>query len=110
MRASDLGWALTILLAAFQDPAPPAPKPAAKPAPVDEGLPPEAQIRREAASDPRNRKRDAFPVIRKPTYLPALQAPRMDGAEWVIGTVVGKQPLAFPVTVLNAHEIVVDER
>jgi hypothetical protein len=121
MRASDLLSALTILVAALQDPAPaggggakapvPAPaKPPSKPAPVDEGLPPEAQIRREAAADPRNRKRDAFPVIRKPSYLPALSAPRMDGAEWVLGTVVGKQALAFPIAILNAHEIVVDER
>jgi hypothetical protein len=33
----------------------------------------------------------------------------MDSGEWVIGAVVGKTPLAFPVNVMNRHEILVGE-
>jgi hypothetical protein len=93
-----------------QDPVPkPEPKPAAKEAPpLDADLPPEAEIRKEASSDPRNMKPDAFPVIRNPVYGGALEVKGMDPEEWVIGTVVGKTALAFPVNVLNHHEILVD--
>jgi hypothetical protein len=113
------GGGAAVALPQDAPPPPPAPGPAApgkapapppKPPPVDEGLPPEAQIRREIGAEPRNRKRDAFPVIRDPRYLRALEAPRMDPAEWVIGTVVGTTPLAYPVNLLNHHEIVVDQR
>jgi hypothetical protein len=79
------------------------------PPPVDEGLDPEREILKEARSDPRNQKADAFPVIRRAAYAGALEAKRMDPEEWVIGTVVGNTTLAFPVNVLNHHEIVVDE-
>jgi hypothetical protein len=58
-------------------PAPPAPvpapaadgKPAEKPPPppLDAGLPTEKEILREARSDPRNLKPDAFPVHRGPS-------------------------------------------
>ena len=85
------------------------PKPAEKPAPLDADLPPAAEILKEARSDPRNLKPDAFAVIRSPVYTGVLDAKRMDPDEWVIGVVIGKTALAFPVNVLNAHEILVDE-
>jgi hypothetical protein len=94
-----------------QDPAPkPDPKPAPKeePPPLDADLPPEREILREAASDPRNQKPDSFPVFRNPVYVGALEVRGMDPQEWVVGTVVGKTALAFPVNVLNHHEILVD--
>jgi len=94
-----------------EPPAPPAapPKPPEKPAPLDADLPPEREILREAKGDPRNLKPDSFPVLRGPAYTGVLDAKRMDPGEWVIGVVVGKTALAFPINVLNAHEIVVDE-
>ncbi|NUN52964.1 MAG: DUF3179 domain-containing protein, partial [Planctomycetaceae bacterium] len=80
------------------------------PPPLDADLPPEREILKEARSDPRNLKPDAFPVIRKPVYLPAAEARKMDPVEWVIGTVIGDTPLAYPVNVLNRHEILLDDR
>ena len=85
---------------------PPAPAPPAK---EDADLPPAAEILKEARSDPRNLKPDAFSVIRSPAYTGVLDAKRMDPDEWVVGVVIGKTALAFPVNVLNAHEILVDE-
>jgi len=88
--------------AVAQDPAP------KKEDPVDAGLYPERDILKEARSDPRNLKADAIPLLRGPGYTGALDAKRMDPTEWVIGTVIGKKPMAFPVNVLNQHEIVLD--
>jgi len=82
---------------------------AAAPLPDDADLPPEKEVLKEARSDPRNQKPDAFPVLRGPAYTGALDAKRMDPEEWVIGAVIGKTPLAFPINVLNRHEIVLDE-
>ena len=87
---------------------PPAAPPAAAPAP-DADLPPEREVNRDARTDPRNQKPDAFPVIRRAEYLPALAARKMDPGEWVIGAVVGKSALAFPINILNRSEILVDE-
>ncbi len=95
--------------ASAQEKDPEKPPPAEKPLPLDADLPPEAEIQREARSDTRNLKPDAFPVLRKPVYLGALEAPKMDPGEWVIGVVVGKTALAYPINVLNFHEIVADE-
>jgi hypothetical protein len=92
-----------------QDPAPPPADPK-KPAPppLDADLDPERDILREAKSDPRNLKPDAIPPIKNPVYVEALAAQRMDPEEWVIGAVIGKTTLAFPVNVLNQHEILLD--
>jgi len=51
-------------------------------------------------------RRDAFPVIRDPEYTPAIAAPRMDPDEWVIGAVIEGTPVAWPINILNQHEIV----
>lgn len=83
--------------------------PPAKPAPLDADLEPEREILREARSDKRNLKPDELPPIKAPVYLGALEAPGMDNGEWIIGVVVGGKPLAFPINVLNFHEIVVGE-
>ncbi len=110
-------WALLLLCAAAvparagDPPAagdPPKPAPPPKPVPVDAGLDPESTIKREALSDPRNLKRDAFPAIRQPVYVPLLKAARMDPEEWVLGVTIGERTLLFPTNVLNQHEIVVD--
>jgi hypothetical protein len=82
--------------------------PPKKEAPLDADLAPEREILKEAKSDPRNQKADSFPVLRGPTYTGVLDAKRMDPEEWVIGVVIGKTPVAFPVNVLNHHEILVD--
>lgn len=101
-----------VLAAALLPPAAPAAgqdKGPAKEAPLDADLPPEREIQREARSDPRNLKPDAFPAIRKPVYTTASSARKMDPGEWVIGVVLGKTALAFPVNVLNHHEILMDD-
>jgi hypothetical protein len=85
-----------------QDPAP------KKEAPLDADLEPEREILREARSDPRNLKADAIPPLRSPAYTGVLDAKRMDPEEWVIGVMIGKTPVAFPVNILNHHEIVID--
>jgi hypothetical protein len=94
---------------AAASPLPAGDPPPAKPVPLDADLDPEREILREARSDPRNLKPDAFPVIRMPAYSPASEARRMDPEEWVIGVVIGGTALAFPVNVLNQHEILEDE-
>ena len=101
---------LARLLPAAPVPAEEGEPPPAKAPPLDADLPPEREILKEARSDPRNLKPDAFPVIRKPVYLPAAEARKMDPGEWVIGVVIGETPLAYPVNILNRHEIVVDDR
>ena len=81
---------------------------APKPAPSDADLEPEREILREARSDTRNLKPDQLPPIKNPVYLGGVEAPGMDNGEWVIGVVIGGKPLAFPVNLLNYHEIVID--
>jgi hypothetical protein len=76
--------------------------------PLDAGLEDEATILREAESDPRNFHRDAFPVVRSPRYVGGADAEGMDPGEWVIGVEIEGRALAFPINVLNQHEIVVD--
>jgi len=106
-RFRALAAALAVL-AAMPSAAAEGPAPAPKPPPVDAGLDPEPAIRREALSDPRNLRRDELPPIRDPKYAGALEARHMDGEEWVLGVVIGKTALAYPVNILNQHEIVVD--
>lgn len=85
------------------------PDPGAKAAPsADADLPPERDILREAHSDPRNWKPDTLAALRSPAYAGVLEAQRMDPDEWVVGTVIGKTALAFPINVLNHHEMVID--
>jgi hypothetical protein len=74
----------------------------------DVGLADEETILREAESDPRNFHPDAFPVIRSPRYEEAEAAKDMDPEEWVIGVVIAGRPRAYPINVLNQHEIVID--
>jgi len=111
VRRTGLLLATVLLGSSIGDTAPPAraedgdPK---KPVAIDADLDSERTIVREARSDPRNLKPDAFPVVRKPVYAGALEARNMDGEEWVIGVVVGKTALSYPVLILNHHEIVVD--
>jgi hypothetical protein len=68
----------------------------------------EATILEEAESDPRNFHRDAFPVVRSPRYVEGATAEGMDPEEWVIGVEIGGRALAYPINVLNQHEIVID--
>jgi len=81
---------------------------APKPAPLDADLAPEREILKEARSDSRNLKPDELPPIKSPVYLGGVEAPGMDNGEWVIGVVIGGKALAYPVNLLNYHEIVVD--
>ncbi|MHC4820220.1 MAG: DUF3179 domain-containing (seleno)protein, partial [Planctomycetota bacterium] len=75
---------------------------------IDADLPKERLILKEASSDPRNMKPDAFPVIRKPQYVENLKARSMNPGEWVIGLVLGDKKYAYPINILNHHEILVD--
>jgi hypothetical protein len=81
---------------------------APKPAPLDADLDPEREILKEARSDSRNLKPDELSPIKNPVYLGGVEAPGMDNGEWVIGVVIGGKPLAYPVNILNYHEIVID--
>ena len=76
--------------------------------PIASALDDEAAIIKEAESDPRNFSPDSFPVIRSPRYVTAGAAADLKPGEWVIGVVIAGQPLAYPVSVLNQHEIVID--
>ena len=108
MRLPETALALLLALASAAPAEDPAPKAPVKEVPVDAGLEPERDILKEARSDPRNLKYDAIPLLRNPAYTGVLDAKRMDPEEWVIGTVIGGKPLAFPINVLNHHEIVLD--
>jgi hypothetical protein len=74
----------------------------------DPDFDPEREFLTEALSDPRNLQPDAIFTLRGPAYTGALDARGMHPGEWVIGAVIGKTPVAFPVNVLNQHEVVVD--
>jgi hypothetical protein len=50
--------------------------------------------------------RDCFTVIRDPEFLPVAQAPRMTGGEIVLGLDLASVQVAYPVNLLNLHEIV----
>ncbi len=105
LACTETGGSPPALRAQDGNPAPEDPK---KEAPQDADLDPEREILREAKADPRTQKPDAFPVLRNPVYAGALEAPNMDPVEWVLGVAVGKTVLAFPVNILNQHEILVD--
>jgi len=114
MSLPRTAWVAALLLLAAapagraQDPKPPAKAEPKKEAPLDADLDPEREIQKEARSDPRNLKPDQIPLLRNPPTTGVLDAKRMDPQEWVIGVVLGKTALAFPVNVLNQHEIVLD--
>jgi hypothetical protein len=54
--------------------------------------------------------RDAFPVIRKPSYVSAAQGDALLGLdEPVLGLAIGTEARAYSTNQLNEHEMVVDE-
>jgi len=82
---------------------PPAPAPAAAEHPVREQPPPGLPI------VPWGR-RDHFPVIRHPNYVPAKEGDRLLAAdEPVLGLVLGGQARAYSTNQLNDHEMVIDD-
>jgi hypothetical protein len=107
-RTAAVSLALAALLAPSPAAAQDQDKEPPKPPPADADLDPEREILREARSDSRNLKPDALLPIRSPSYLGGLEAPRMDPEEWVVGVVLKGKAYAYPVNVLNYHEIVLD--
>ena len=51
---------------------------------------------------------DAIPPLHEPKYEPASQAAWLDAGDMVIGYAKGDQAWAFPIKILNYHEIVND--
>ena len=95
--------ALFVLLCACADGGP---EPIAVPFSVDE-LPQEHAFLDQI--DRTKGHRDCFPVIRDPALVPAGEAPRMSPDEMVIGLDLGAVQVAYPINLLNFHEIVEQE-
>ena len=55
-------------------------------------------------SDPR----DKIPSIRKPKYATPKEAPWLQAGDRVLGLVVGKEARAYPLKILQVHEMVND--
>lgn len=53
--------------------------------------------------------KDAIPAIDNPELLPAEKANRLTPDEQVIGVVINGEARAYPIRILNGHEIVNDE-
>ena len=52
--------------------------------------------------------KDAIPAILEPVFVDAHEAQFLDDADDVIGVTVGKVARAYPVKILNWHEVVND--
>lgn len=50
--------------------------------------------------------RDGIPAISNPVYESAAQANWLNGDDWVIGLNIANQSIAFPIRIMNWHEIV----
>jgi len=53
--------------------------------------------------------KDGIPAILAPDMVPAADAGFLDGDDVVIGVVVGGKARAYPVKILNWHEVVNDD-
>ncbi len=53
--------------------------------------------------------KDAIPAIDNPELLPAEKVNRLTPDEQVIGVVINGEARAYPIRILNGHEIVNDE-
>lgn len=107
MRRRVLAALLPVLLAAAGcDAAPPAPvrvEPLPAIAADAPGLPPEDTFLAEI--DKTRGTRDMFPVVRDPELVPAASA-GLASTEQVLGLDLGTVAVAYPVNLLNHHEIV----
>lgn len=52
--------------------------------------------------------KDAIPAIENPELIPASQAEDIAPDEQIIGVVIGEEARAYPIRILNSHEIVND--
>jgi hypothetical protein len=57
---------------------------------------------------PAKEPRDAIPAIRRPASLPAREASHVRDADPVVGVVLGGEARAYPVRMLQQHEVVND--
>lgn len=53
--------------------------------------------------------KDAIPAIDNPELVPASEVDDLAPEERVIGVVVGEEARAYPIRILNGHEIVNDD-
>ena len=56
----------------------------------------------------RREPRDAIPAIWDPKSIPAKEATALAPEDEVLGVVVGKEARAYPIRVINRHEVVND--
>ena len=52
--------------------------------------------------------RDVIPAIRDPKHVPAKEATWLGGKDRILGVVVNGEARAYPISVLEAHEMVND--
>lgn len=52
--------------------------------------------------------KDAIPAIENPELVPASQAEDIAPDDQIIGVVIGEEARAYPIRILNSHEIVND--
>jgi hypothetical protein len=79
------------------------PEPVALPASTDE-LPPEIRFLEQI--DRTRGHRDVFTVLKDPALVAAGSAPRMADDEMVLGLDLGAVQVAYPLILMNHHEIV----
>lgn len=53
--------------------------------------------------------KDTIPALTNPEFVPAEKADSMTPDERVMGVVINDEPRAYPLRILNSHEIVNDD-